>query len=272
MIYSAHLDLPALLDRIAERAAQNLTIEKLLLQLNLDPSNITFDAIFHRVLEVVLANITIANTCALIGAIFYAATFLMSTMIPLRIFGILSTLFFIAYGLLGGAISTFLMYFLLLPINSVRLFQIVKLVKKARVAAQGDLSMDWLKPFMDTRSYRKGDVLFRKGQVADEMLLTVTGKFLVTELGVELPPGRLVGEIGFVTPKNRRTQTVECIEDGTVMTIGYDRLLEIYFEQPDFGYYFLRLTSDRLLQNVARLEGIVEQHKIKLQAAGVANV
>jgi len=272
MIYSAHLDLPALLDRIAERAAQNLTIEKLLLQLNLDPSNITFDAIFHRVLEVVLANITIANTCALIGAIFYAATFLMSTMIPLRIFGILSTLFFIAYGLLGGAISTFLMYFLLLPINSVRLFQIVKLVKKARVAAQGDLSMDWLKPFMDTRSYRKGDVLFRKGQVADEMLLTVTGKFLVTELGVELPPGRLVGEIGFVTPKNRRTQTVECIEDGTVMTIGYDRLLEIYFEQPDFGYYFLRLTSDRLLQNVARLEGIVEQHKIKLQAAGIANV
>jgi len=272
MIYSAHLDLPALLDRIAERAAQNLTIEKLLLQLNLDPSNITFDAIFHRVLEVVLANITIANTCALIGAIFYAATFLMSTMIPLRIFGILSTLFFIAYGLLGGAISTFLMYFLLLPINSVRLFQIVKLVKKARVAAQGDLSMDWLKPFMDTRSYRKGDVLFRKGQVADEMLLTVTGKFLVTELGVELPPGRLVGEIGFVTPKNRRTQTVECIEDGTVMTIGYDRLLEIYFEQPDFGYYFLRLTSDRLLQNVARLEGIVEQHKIKLQAAGITNV
>ena len=272
MIYTAYLDLPALLDRIAERAAQNLTIEKLLLQLNLDPSNITFDAIFHRVLEVVLANITIANTCALIGAIFYAATFLMSTMIPLRIFGILSTLFFIAYGLLGGAISTFLMYFLLLPINSVRLFQIVKLVKKARVAAQGDLSMDWLKPFMDTRSYRKGDVLFRKGQVADEMLLTVTGKFLVTELGVELPPGRLVGEIGFVTPKNRRTQTVECIEDGTVMTIGYDRLLEIYFEQPDFGYYFLRLTSDRLLQNVARLEGIVEQHKIKLQAAGITNV
>ena len=271
MIYSVYLDLPALLDRIVERAAQNLTVEKLLLQLNLDPSSITFDTIFHRVVEVILANITIANTCALIGAVFYAATFLMSTMIPLRIFGILSTLFFIAYGLLGGAISTFLMYFLLLPINSVRLFQIVKLVKKARVAAQGDLSMDWLKPFMDTRSYRKGDVLFRKGQVADEMLLTVTGKFLVTELGVELPPGRLVGEIGFVTPKNKRTQTVECIEDGTVMTIGYDRLLEIYFEQPDFGYYFLRLTSDRLLQNIARLEGIVEEDKIKLQAAGVAN-
>ena len=127
--------------------------------------------------------------CALIAAGFYAATFLMRTMVPLRVFGILSALFFMAYGALGGAITTFLMYLCLLPINSVRLYQIVKLVKKARVAVQGDLAIDWLKPFMDKRSYRKGDILFRKGQVAKEMFLTTTGKYLVTEIGVELPPG-----------------------------------------------------------------------------------
>lgn len=270
MIYDQHFNLPAILDRIVERAAQNLTIEKLLIQLNLDPSNISFDAVLHRVIDVILANITIANTCALVGAAFYAATFLMSTMVPLRIFGIVSTLFFMAYGLLGGAISTFLMYLLLLPINSLRLFQILRLVKKARIAAQGDLSIDWLKPFMDLRRYHAGDVLFRKGQLADEMLLTVTGKFLVKEINVELPPGRLVGELGFVTHNNKRTQTVECVEDGAVMTISYDRLLEIYFEQPDFGYYFLRLTSDRLLQNIARLEETVEQYRTKLAALGAA--
>lgn len=77
------------------------------------------------------------------------------------------------------------------------------------------------------------------------------------EIGVELPPGRLVGELGFVTPNNRRTQTVECIESGEVLTITYDRLLEIYFDNPEFGYFFLRLASDRLLQNIARLEGII---------------
>jgi hypothetical protein len=38
-------------------------------------------------------------------------------------------------------------------------------------------------------------------------------------------------------------------------------------DYPDFGYYFLRLASDRLLQNNARLEGIIEQDKVKLQAA-----
>ncbi len=131
------LDLPAILNRIVERAAQNLTIEKLLIQLNLDPSNITFDAIFHRLLDVALANINIANFCALIAAAFYAGTFLMPTMVRLRVFGILSAVFFMAYGLLATAIPTFLMYLLLLPINGLRLIQILKLVKKARVAAQG---------------------------------------------------------------------------------------------------------------------------------------
>ena len=74
---------------------------------------------------------------------------------PLRVFGIISALFFVAYGALAGAMSTFFMYLLLLPLNSWRLFQMRGLVKKARVAAQGDLSMDWLKPFMNRRIYRR---------------------------------------------------------------------------------------------------------------------
>ena len=32
------------------------------------------------------------------------------------------------------------------------------------------------------------------------------------------------------------------------MTITYERLLEIYFQNPQFGYYFLVLTSQRLLR------------------------
>ena len=39
-----------------------------------------------------------------------------------------------------------------------------------------------------------------------------------------------------------------------MLTISYDKLLEVYFQKPEFGYYFLRLSSDRLMQNFARLE------------------
>jgi CRP-like cAMP-binding protein len=163
------------------------------------------------------------------------------------------------------------MYFLMIPINAYRLRQMLALVKKARGATQGDTSLEWLKPFMTQRKYRKGDVLFKKDDPAKEMLLTVTGKFLVKEIGVELPPGRLMGEFGFLTPDNRRTGTIECLEDGQVLSITYEKLLEIYFQNPQFGYYFLILTSQRLLENIARLEGIIAQHKIAQQAAAAGD-
>jgi hypothetical protein len=242
-------------------AAMEDILAKVLTHLKLDADNITYDALFQRLVDIALASITIANILALIGAIFFVATLLMRTMVPLRVTGIISDVFFIGYGVLSGTVTTLMLYLLLLPINIFRLGQMLKLVKRARLAAQGDLSMDWLKPFMTRRQYGKGDVLFRKGDRANEMFFTVTGKFLVTELGIELPPGRLVGELGFLSPDNRRTQSLECTEDGQVLAITYDRLLEIYFQNPEFGYYFLRLSTERLLQNITRLEGIIDQYK-----------
>jgi CRP-like cAMP-binding protein len=148
----------------------------------------------------------------------------------------------------------------------------LRLVKKARNATRGDMSMEWLKPFMTERRYRRGQTLFRKDDAATEMFLTVTGKFLVTEINVERPRGCLIGELGFLTPNKRRTATVECIEDGQVLSITYERLLEIYFQNPQFGYYFLLLTSQRLLENISRLEGIIAQQKAARHSAAGGDV
>jgi hypothetical protein len=264
-------DLSTTLNRILDTAADNLRIAKILIQLGLDPNNITYDALFNRLLEIVLANITLANLFALVGAIFFVATLLTQTMVPLRVANMIGCAFFVGFGALAGNVATFLLYLLLLPINAFRLRQMLNLVKKARSATQGDTSMEWLKPFMTERKYRKGDIVCKKDDPADEMFLTVTGNFRVTEIGVELPPGRLMGELGFLSPNNRRTATVECTEDGHVLTITYEKLLEIYFQNPQFGYYFLVLTSQRLLENIARLEGIIAQNKIAQQTAAAGD-
>jgi CRP-like cAMP-binding protein len=260
-------DLSQTMDRILNTAADNLRVAKILVQLGLDPNNVTYDAIFNRLLEIFLANITLANMFALIGAIFFVATLLTQTMVPLRVANMIGCAFFAGFGALAGNITTFLLYLLMVPINAYRLRQMLNLVRKARTATQGDTSMEWLKPFMTERKYRKGDVLFKKDEVADEMFMTLTGMFLVKEINVELPPGRLMGELGFLSPDNKRTATVECIENGHVLTITYEKLLEIYFQNPQFGYYFLVLTSHRLLENIARLEGIVAQNKTTQQIA-----
>jgi hypothetical protein len=267
-------DLSTILDRILDTAADNLRVAKILIQLGLDPNNITSDALFNRLLEIFLANITLANMFALVGAIFFVATLLTQTMVPLRVANMIGCAFFAGFGALAGNVATFLLYLLLLPINAFRLRQMLNLVKKARSATQGDTSMEWLKPFMTERKYRKGDVVCKKDDLADEMFLTVTGNFRVTEIGVELPPGRLMGELGFLSPDNRRTATVECTEDGHVLTITYEKLLEIYFQNPQFGYYFLVMTSQRLLENnqrlqenISRLEATLAQEKAARQTA-----
>jgi hypothetical protein len=269
---SSSADFSTILNRILDTAADNLRIAKILVQMGLDPNNITYDALFNRMLEIVLANITLANMFALVGAIFLVATLLMHTMVPLRIANMAGCTFFVAFGALSGNVATFILYLLLLPINAIRLRQMLNLIKRARIATEGDTSLEWLKPFMTERKYRRGDKLFKKDDAATEMFLTVTGKFLVREIDVELPPGRLMGELGFLTPNKRRTATVECIEDGQVMTITYDRLLEIYFQNPQFGYYFLVLTSQRLLENISRLEGIIAQEKAARQTLATDDI
>ncbi len=261
---SANIDPAAILNRALEYAAQNLRVEKLLIQLGLDPANISYDVVFNRLVDIMLANINFANMLALVGAGLYVVTLMVRTIVPLRIIGIISMVFFIAYGALAGAVTTFLLYLLSLPINVIRLRQMLTLVKKARLSAQGDLSMDWLRPFMTPRKYKKGDIMFEKGDVAKEMFYTVSGNFLIKEIGIELPPGRILGELGFIDPNNKRTATVVSLENGEVLTITYDRLLELYFQNPEFGYYFLRLTTERLTQNIARLEATNAENKAKL--------
>src|SRR6201987_1189559 len=267
-------DVSTVLNRILDTAAENLRVAKILIQLGLDPNNVTWEAIFNRFLEIFLANITLANLFALIGAIFFVATLLTQTMVPLRVANMIGCAFYAGFGALTGTITTFLLYLLLIPINAWRLRQMLHLVKMARTATQGDTSMEWLKPFMSQRKYKKGDVLFKKDDIANEMFMTITGNFLVKEINVELPPGNIMGELGFLSPDNRRTATVQCLEDGQVLTITYEKLLEIYFQNPQFGYYFLVLTSQRLLENnqrleenISRLEATLAQEKAARQTA-----
>lgn len=211
-------------------------------------------------------HIGIAEGFALVGAVFYVASIALQTMVPLRIAAIISTVFFILYGYFSQNYPTLFLYLFLLPLNFFRLREMLRLVKKVKMAASGDLSMAWLKPYMTKRQYFKGDILFAKGDVADEMYYTVGGKFLLTELGIELGEGRIVGEIGLLAPENRRTASLECIESGDMLTIHYEKVRELYFQNPEFGFYFLKLISERLLQNIARLEERLTDKNLELRA------
>lgn len=44
------------------------------------------------------------------------------------------------------------------------------------------------------------------------------------------------------------------LEDAELLKIGYDRLEQLYFQNPKFGMYFLQLTAARLFDNIQRMD------------------
>ena len=133
----------------------NLRIERILIQLGLDPSNLTYDVLSERLLDIALENITFSNVFALIGGVFLISTFVVRTIVPMRVLTIVSIVFFLGSAVLAGSVPKFFLYLLALPINVVRLVQIRRLIQKARNSAQGTLSLSWLRPFMTPRTYQK---------------------------------------------------------------------------------------------------------------------
>ena len=186
------------------------------------------------------------------GALLTLGTYSMKTMTRLRAVGIAANVVFLVYGALAAVYPTLLLHLLLLPLNIVRLRQMLTLVRQVRTAAQGDLSLDWLRPFSHTRHYAAGTQLWQRGDMAREMLFVLSGRFRAIEAGNVLGPGALIGELGFVVPDNRRTQAVECLEAGEVLSITYDELRTLYFQNPAFGFHFLRLVARRLQDDAAR--------------------
>ena len=219
--------------------------------------------------DYLLSFVSLANVLGATGAVFYVVSMSMRTVIPLRITSLVSTLCLLGASLLARSLPAIALYVLLLPVHSIRLYQMLQLIKKVRAAVGTDLSMNWLRPYMRKRKYRKGDILFRKGDLADEMFLVGKGKYWVPELDNELRPGQIFGELGLLTPGFRRTQSVECVESGHVLTLPYDEVRALYFENPEFGFYFLQLASGRLLEVVARTEEALAAERVA-SAAGKA--
>src|SRR6185436_17080936 len=96
---------------------------------------------------------------------------------------------------------------ILLPLNALRLYQMLQLVRKVGEASRGDLNFDWLKPFMSKRSCKAGEIIFRKGELSSAMFFTLSGRFCLSEIGVDVPPGEVIGDLGLIAPDNKRTLT-----------------------------------------------------------------
>ena len=195
---------------------------------------------------------TLATVLGLIGAALMLASYLMKSMLPLRIAALTACCFLVAYGALKSALPTLLLYGALIPINIKKTLQIRKLVKAIENARADTPVSEWLLPHMHRRTVTAGTTLWRKGDVATEMLYLDAGTLRLAEYDEALQPGSLVGEIGLFAPDNRRTLTLEAASDCVVYSLTAEEMALLYYQNPKLGFHVMRLIVARLMHDVQR--------------------
>ena len=101
------------------------------------------------------------------------------------------------------------------------------------------------------------------------MFYIASGCFRIPELGIQKVPGEFVGELGLLAPDGRRTQSLECVDQANVLAIRYDQVHELFFQNPDFGFYFMQLAAARLFDVVRLLEQELGKRKAEAVVYGI---
>ncbi|HEY7742148.1 MAG TPA: Crp/Fnr family transcriptional regulator [Burkholderiales bacterium] len=197
----------------------------------------------------------LATVLGAVGTALLCASFLVRSMLNLRALALASNLFFLAWGYLEWVWLTLAVNSVILPLNAWRILEISRLTREIAQATEDSPVTQWLLPHMHRRSFKAGEVLFRRGDAANTLIYLASGELRMVELGERVRSGELIGEIGLFSPARKRTQTVACETDGELYEMTDEMMFQLYYQNPRLGFYFMRLVAARLLRDVQRLDG-----------------
>lgn len=194
------------------------------------------------------------ETIGYVAAALVFLAFYTKAMLTLRYIAIAGNVAFILYGAFAQLNPVFFMHCILLPLNIIRLWQLRRMVADVTAAASDDFSIDWLLPHMERQRAKAGALLFREGDSADRMYYIVSGELGLPEVGAVRSAGDVIGEIGLFSPQRQRISSARCLSDCEFMTITDRKVLDLYYQNPEFGFFLLRLITGRLVHEVDRLK------------------
>ncbi len=59
----------------------------------------------------------------------------------------------------------------------------------------------------------------------------------------------MIGEIGLFSPDRKRTTSAICETDVEAHTLAEDKVWQLYYQNPKFGFYLVQLVIHRLLED-----------------------
>lgn len=195
-----------------------------------------------------------------VGAALMLASYMMKSMLPLRVVALVACVFLVVYGAFFSALPTLLLYAALIPINIKKTLQIRKLVASIERAKADEPVSKWLLPHMTRRTAAAGTTLWRQGDEATEMLYLDSGRLRLVEHDEVLDAGALVGEIGLFAPDHRRTLSLVCETDCVLYALSGEAMQQLYFQSPKLGFHVMRLIVARLMHDTDRARAAAAAH------------
>ena len=195
-----------------------------------------------------------------LAAFLMFSTFYMKNMIPLRIVGMASNATFIVYAINAQVWPLFVLHVALLPMNFFRLIQMRKLIEQVRSASEDDMSFEFMIPHMRKEKFKQGEVVFRRGDTADKIYLLRSGILTLDELDVTIKPGELFGEMGVFSSDPIRLATLRCGSEVELLSMTDKQIKQLYYQNPQFGFYLIQLLLKRFSQNDGYVEVDNEDH------------
>ncbi|MEO5733970.1 MAG: Crp/Fnr family transcriptional regulator [Rubrivivax sp.] len=197
----------------------------------------------------------LAAVAAVLGGLLVTVSAFVRTMIPLRWLAVGSNIGFIVYGALHPSLVMVVLHCVLLPVNLVRVGQMVWLSRRVFKSTSDPQQLQiWLRPYMRSRRRKAGAVLFERGAVADRMYYLALGRVELPDVGRVLEAGQMFGEIAFFAPDRRRSSSARCLTDCTVLSIDEATFKQLVYQNPGFGLAVVQLIAGRLTQDIARLQ------------------
>ena len=199
-----------------------------------------------------LTQFEVALMFGAIGAVLTVASNLMRRMVPLRILALAAnSLFMLHAGLQYDWVNVALQV-ALLAVNGYRLWDLQRLLKALEQASADTPLKDWLLPHMKKKIFAAETVLFKKGDMAHQLIYIRSGTVRIPEINQTLGPGDLVGEIGLFSEDRKRTATVICETACVCYTMTDEAIYLLYFQNPKLGFFLIRLIVQRLLRDLQR--------------------
>src|SRR5437899_3379936 len=98
--------------------------------------------------------------------------------------------------------------------------------------AEDARACQWPIAFMSRESFKKGEYLFKMGDVAEKLFYISKGVIRLPELNRSVRSGQVIGEMGIFAPDKQRIASAMAEEDVEAFTMGRDEVRRFMSRDP----------------------------------------